>query len=331
MHDLLFLIEQEEQYLEEGYELELDKRTVTGSASVSRLAPRRKDQWLFLQGERLRRAIDRKQWVITGLLQTPMMVRRYGAKAAEEEGQNRPHEAGDQLASGAGDQPVGGAGGQPRGAREHAGRSTPRGYSRNAKTNPAGALVSTQVQKNEPETNLNEPRTNPSPLASAHGKSFGISRRCGRTRRRKAARCPKGNTVNSRGRSAAQPTERKGQAVSATPALRRGAPPQSAAAKRNSSLKNSSSLSFRGAAGDEESRTCFNFRAGFPAALGMTCSGNVFQRTAKVLHFAFLCALASLREAVDSCRYSQRMSFTSRAPGVKNPNRALLETGSSIV
>lgn len=60
LHDLVFLIEQEELHAEEGCELELDKRTVTGSASISRLAPRRKDQWLYLQGERLRRAIDRK-------------------------------------------------------------------------------------------------------------------------------------------------------------------------------------------------------------------------------------------------------------------------------
>jgi hypothetical protein len=64
MHDLSFLIEPEEQHAEEGYELELDQRTVTGSASVSFLVPRRKDQWLYLQTQRLRQAIDRKQWVI---------------------------------------------------------------------------------------------------------------------------------------------------------------------------------------------------------------------------------------------------------------------------
>ena len=64
-HDLMFMIEQEEQHAMEGYELQLDKGTVTGSASISRLAPRRKDQWLYLQEQRLRQGIDRKQRVIT--------------------------------------------------------------------------------------------------------------------------------------------------------------------------------------------------------------------------------------------------------------------------
>ena len=45
------------------------------------------------------------------------------------------------------------------------------------------------------------------------------------------------------------------------------------------SLKNSSSLSFLGAEGDEESRISSNFRARFLAPIEMTCSGNVFQRT----------------------------------------------------
>lgn len=46
-------------------------------------------------------------------------------------------------------------------------------------------------------------------------------------------------------------------------------------------LKNSLSLSFRGAGGDEESRMVIIFRAGFLTALGMTWFGNVFQYLAK--------------------------------------------------
>jgi hypothetical protein len=76
---------------------------------------------------------------------------------------------------------------------------------------------------------------------------------------------------------------------------------QSRAEFFNSLLRNSSSLSFRGATGDEESRIPFNFRASFLAqfilssfaalrtvrsgeanGLGRTCSGNVFQQNAKL-------------------------------------------------
>jgi len=118
LQELLFLIQQEEENVAEGYEIELDKRTVTGSAAVSRLAPRRKDHLLYLQEERLRRAIDRKQWVITGFLQTPMMTRRYGANAADEGGGSHQNGtsggAADQPRVGAGDQPTARAGDQPR-------------------------------------------------------------------------------------------------------------------------------------------------------------------------------------------------------------------------
>jgi hypothetical protein len=178
-HDLLFLIEQEEQHAMGGYELELDKRTVTGSAAISRLAPRRKDQWMLLQAERLRRAIDRKQWVISGLLQTPMMARRYGSNVAEghESGGNgAPDGAGDQPAGGAGELPLGGAGDRPRAAAKERARGgsedrvrtyTPREYAQNSKTNPGSAVESTKAPKNEPKTNLNEPRISPRSQARA--------------------------------------------------------------------------------------------------------------------------------------------------------------------
>ena len=38
----------------------------------------------------------------------------------------------------------------------------PGGYALNAKTNPRSCLESIEVRKNEPKTNLNEPKTNPS-------------------------------------------------------------------------------------------------------------------------------------------------------------------------
>src|SRR5487761_1338126 len=51
-------------------------------------------------------------------------------------------------------------------------------------------------------------------------------------------------------------------------------------------LKNPDKLSFRGAEGDEESRTSIIFRARFLAALGMTRLRNVFQQTAMRHRFA---------------------------------------------
>jgi hypothetical protein len=92
LKDILSMLDREETRAMEGYELELDKRTVTGSACLSRLAPRREDQWMNLQIERLRRAIDRKQWVITGLLQTSALAKQYGLKApaADEQAETPP-------------------------------------------------------------------------------------------------------------------------------------------------------------------------------------------------------------------------------------------------
>jgi len=49
-------------------------------------------------------------------------------------------------------------------------------------------------------------------------------------------------------------------------------------------LKNPSNLSFRGAAGDEESRTSFVCRARFLASLGMTTFTKVFQHPVRVRH-----------------------------------------------
>jgi hypothetical protein len=148
LSELVSMIEREEQWAMSGYELELDRRTVTGSASIARLAPRRRDQWMYLQVERLRRAIDRKQWVITGLLQTPALADRYG-----------PNSAG-----------VGQAGVQD---------PSPLGIAPKRKTNLRSTLESTKPPKNEPKTNLNEPKSNPRRRGAAHPKPFRISKPSG--------------------------------------------------------------------------------------------------------------------------------------------------------
>jgi len=66
---LLRLVDREIEDAMEGYELELDERTKTLAARLAELAPTREDHWLNVQIDRLRRAVDRKQWVITGLVQ----------------------------------------------------------------------------------------------------------------------------------------------------------------------------------------------------------------------------------------------------------------------
>ena len=56
-------------------------------------------------------------------------------------------------------------------------RRPPRGYALNAKTNPRSCLESIRVRKNEPRTNLNEPKTNPDPINEGGCKPFRISAR----------------------------------------------------------------------------------------------------------------------------------------------------------
>jgi hypothetical protein len=71
---LLSLVEREIEDAMEGYELELDERTKTAEARLADLAPTRDDLWTDLQGDRLRRAIDRKQWVINGMMQASGLI-----------------------------------------------------------------------------------------------------------------------------------------------------------------------------------------------------------------------------------------------------------------
>jgi hypothetical protein len=68
--ELTELVDQEQHDALTAYGLHLDEKTITRSGRLARLGSSREDRWMNLQGERLRQAIDRKQWVITGLLQT---------------------------------------------------------------------------------------------------------------------------------------------------------------------------------------------------------------------------------------------------------------------
>ncbi|HEY6292509.1 MAG TPA: hypothetical protein VI455_13255 [Terriglobia bacterium] len=81
---LLDLVAAEEQDAITAYRLELDQKTMTRAACLGRLGPTRHDIWMNLQGERLRQAIDRKQWVITGLLKAMGLIRPAALEAADE-------------------------------------------------------------------------------------------------------------------------------------------------------------------------------------------------------------------------------------------------------
>ena len=67
---LVKLVEQEIQDSLEGWALELDERTPTRASSLATLATTREDYWMAQHGEQLRKAIDRKLKVLTGLLET---------------------------------------------------------------------------------------------------------------------------------------------------------------------------------------------------------------------------------------------------------------------
>ena len=68
--NLLELVDAEEQDASTAYGLHLDEKTMTRLACLARLGPTRQDYWMDRRGERLRQAIDRKQWLILGLLRS---------------------------------------------------------------------------------------------------------------------------------------------------------------------------------------------------------------------------------------------------------------------
>jgi len=74
--DLVAMVEAAQQDAERSYTLELDARTTTRAACLAGLGARHEGRWMEQQGERLRQAIDRKQWVINGLLQTLGLAHR---------------------------------------------------------------------------------------------------------------------------------------------------------------------------------------------------------------------------------------------------------------
>jgi hypothetical protein len=89
LKQLLFLVDRETEAAMDAWKLMLDQKTMTGEARVAELAPNRDDHWLNVQIDRLRRAVDRKQWVITGVLQT--LKRPEGtAEQAPAETEGRP-------------------------------------------------------------------------------------------------------------------------------------------------------------------------------------------------------------------------------------------------
>lgn len=67
--NLLELVEAEEQDAATAYGLHLDEKTMTRSGRLAQLGPTQQDYWMDRRGERLRQAIDRKQWLILSLLQ----------------------------------------------------------------------------------------------------------------------------------------------------------------------------------------------------------------------------------------------------------------------
>jgi hypothetical protein len=83
---LLDLVVAEEQDVITAYRLELDQKTMTRAACLGRLGPTRDDLWMDRRGVQLRQAIDRKQWVIIGLLQTLGLTRRSAPEAADDTG-----------------------------------------------------------------------------------------------------------------------------------------------------------------------------------------------------------------------------------------------------
>jgi hypothetical protein len=82
--ELLELVDDELRGALTAYGIQLDQKTMTRAGRLARLRSERDDRWMNLQGERLRQAIDRKQWVITGLLQT--LCRAGGSSSGEVSG-----------------------------------------------------------------------------------------------------------------------------------------------------------------------------------------------------------------------------------------------------
>jgi len=89
--DLIGLVALEQQEAATAYGLYLDDTSLPDSARVASLSPTKRDGSMALEGTRLRQAIDRKQWVITGLLQTlGLHHRRDSDPGAASEPKNPP-------------------------------------------------------------------------------------------------------------------------------------------------------------------------------------------------------------------------------------------------
>ena len=88
--NLLELVEAEEQDAATAYGLHLDEKTMTRSACLAQLGPTRQDYWRDRRGERLRQAIDRKQWLILSLLQQLGLAEKCRSKYRRDRSESTP-------------------------------------------------------------------------------------------------------------------------------------------------------------------------------------------------------------------------------------------------
>lgn len=74
-----------------------EEKTMTRTACLALLGPTHDDLWMDRRGDQLRRAIDRKQWVIIGLLQAfGLMQKPNSTVVAEEQAPNDKRAGGEQ-------------------------------------------------------------------------------------------------------------------------------------------------------------------------------------------------------------------------------------------
>ena len=88
---LIGLVALEQRDATSAYGLYLDDASMPPRARLASLAPTEDHRAMSLEGERLRHAIDRKQWVIIGLLQALGLYRQGFADAAEPPAQARKY------------------------------------------------------------------------------------------------------------------------------------------------------------------------------------------------------------------------------------------------
>jgi len=157
-------VEKERKRAGEAYVLQLDAKTMTRAACVTQLGPSyEEDNWLDRRGERLRHAIDRKMWLINGLLQTFGLAnpqprdegrgtrgeRRETTEARDERARSERRETRDER-------PTCPSIGNRKSAIENGPPSPP---SKIGKTKPRSPSESTKRPKKRAKTKPNEPKS----------------------------------------------------------------------------------------------------------------------------------------------------------------------------